>query len=94
MTGSYKPYLGTNTLKRSSTYKTEVKNLQLMLKALGYEPGEADGKYGSRTFDAVWSYQENTEWLDVDGECGLNTKTAIWEELTSLPSGCERLPGW
>jgi peptidoglycan hydrolase-like protein with peptidoglycan-binding domain len=58
-----------------------------MLFDLGYNPGSIDGIYGSLTASAVSAFQSEHN-LSVDGQCGRNTKTKIWEELDELPAGC------
>lgn len=90
LTGGYdaaKVYLSTSTLKVGYGTVRAVTNLQLMLADLGYSPGPIDGIYGSLTAAAVSIFQSDHS-LTVDGQCGRNTKTKIWEELDELPGGC------
>lgn len=84
---SAKVYLSSSTLKPGYGTVRAVTNLQYMLIDLGYNPGTVDGIYGSRTASAVSAFQSDNS-LTVDGQCGKNTKIAIWEALDSLPSGC------
>lgn len=85
---SAKVYLSTSTLKPGYGTVRAVTNLQYMLIDLGYNPGSVDGIYGPQTAAAVSAYQRDNGSLSVDGQCGKNTKIAIWEDLVSLPSGC------
>lgn len=54
----------------------EVRELQAMLAALGYDVGTVDGAFGSATESAVRAFQ-TTKGLTVDGICG----TATWAAL-------------
>ena len=64
-----------NTLKNGSR-GTQVKVLQFLLNELGYDCGEADGIFGSKTLTAVKAYQK-AKSLTVDGICGKNTWTKL-----------------
>lgn len=64
-----------NTLKNGSR-GTQVKVLQFLLNELGYDCGEADGIFGSKTLSAVKAYQK-AKSLTADGICGKNTWTKI-----------------
>ena len=54
----------------------QVKTVQQLLAAKGYEPGEADGIMGEATVGAVRAFQENSGLL-ADGEVGGDT----WSKL-------------
>lgn len=54
----------------------QVRTVQQLLAAKGYEPGEADGIMGEATVGAVRAYQENSGLL-ADGEVGGDT----WSKL-------------
>lgn len=54
----------------------DVKELQTMLEQLGYELGEIDGDFGSKTKNAVKAFQEDHN-CEVDGEVGKETLTAL-----------------
>ena len=82
-----KYYLSSSTLKPGYGTVRAVTNLQLMLDALGYNPGPIDGIYGPQTSAAVTAFQMAHN-LSPDGQCGKYTKTEIWACLPSLPSGC------
>ena len=64
-----------NTLKNGSR-GTQVKVLQFLLNELGYDCGEADGIFGSKTLAATKAFQK-AKSLTVDGICGKNTWTKI-----------------
>ena len=57
----------------------QVRTLQRLLAAGGYEPGEADGIMGSRTVEAVKKFQ-NDKGLLSDGEVGGETWTKLLRE--------------
>jgi hypothetical protein len=54
----------------------EVKALQERLNALGYDCGEADGVFGTRTKNAVVRFQTDHQ-LDPDGVVGRKTWAAL-----------------
>lgn len=54
----------------------QIKTVQQLLAAKGYEPGEADGIMGSQTVEAVKAFQGDMS-LEQDGEVGGQT----WEAL-------------
>ena len=60
--------LGSRTLKKGINGK-DVKELQIFLINLGYNPGTADGKFGDKTFNAVQAFQQDNE-LIIDGIFG------------------------
>ena len=64
----------------------DVKALQLRLLELGYEPGDADGKFGSGTREAVKAFQKRNN-LSVDGIAGRQTQSLLYspEALPPLP---------
>ena len=57
------------TLSRYGSTGTEVKNIQTVLKKLGYYTGSIDGIYGSGTRSAVTRFQRDCG-LSQDGICG------------------------
>lgn len=67
--------LGERTL-REDTEGADVKQLQEKLKALGYNPGTADGKYGDNTVAAVKAFQE-AKGLEADGVYGQKTHAEL-----------------
>ncbi len=95
LTGGYTAateYLYTYTLKEGANNNaTAVRNLQIMLLNLGYNPGPIDGIYGPLTSGAVEDFQSDTPGLAVDGQCGRYTKTEIWAALDYVPYGCVSL---
>ena len=56
------------TLREGSTGDL-VRDLQQTLKALGFDPGEADGVFGSRTVSAVTAFQ-SLHGVHVDNVVG------------------------
>jgi len=66
----------TMTTLRKGSRGTQVKVLQFLLNELGYDCGEADGIFGSKTTAALKAYQK-AKGLTVDGICGKNTWTRI-----------------
>lgn len=66
-----------NTLKRSSTVKTVVKNVQADLSRNTTYSLTHDGIFGSNTEKAAKEFQEDHD-LDVDGQVGKNTKTVLY----------------
>jgi hypothetical protein len=59
----------------------EVKNLQLSLTALGYNPGKADGSYGPSTQAAVAEFQK-ANGLAADGVVGTETLAKLQQALS------------
>ena len=57
------------TLSRYGSTGTEVRNIQSVLKRLGYYTGTVDGIYGAKTKSAVISFQRDCG-LTQDGICG------------------------
>ena len=55
----------------------DVEQLQLKLKAAGYDPGDIDGDYGKRTTEAVIAFQEDRPDLEDDGDAGPMTLGAL-----------------
>jgi carboxyl-terminal processing protease len=58
----------------------QVKNAQLILKGLGYDPGRDDGYYNSRTELSVKAFQ-NHSGLEVTGKIDKKTAAALEEEV-------------
>jgi peptidoglycan hydrolase-like protein with peptidoglycan-binding domain len=56
---------------------SEVKNMQEALTSLGYLAGNADGKFGAKTLEAVKSFQ-NGNGLKSDGKAGNQTLKALY----------------
>ena len=69
-------YTVTLSLLRSGSQGAQVRTVQQLLAAKGYEPGEADGIMGEATVGAVRAFQENSGLL-ADGEVGGDT----WSKL-------------
>ncbi len=63
----------------------EVSQLQKDLAGLGFYNNSIDGSFGSKTFDAVVSFQE-AQGLKMDGIFGPITKTALNKALSGVVS--------
>ena len=61
-----------------------VEHLQQKLKAVGYDPGQVDGSYGSRTAAAVRAFQEGCPDLAPDGIAGPITRAALMADHAAL----------
>lgn len=55
----------------------DVEQLQLRLKAVGYNPGDIDGSYGKQTAAAVLAFQADRPDLEDDGVAGPHTLAAL-----------------
>lgn len=67
---------GARALSKYGSRGTEVTQIQQRLQELGYDPGAADGIYGTRTQNAVIAFQKD-QGLDADGIAGKNTLAAL-----------------
>lgn len=67
--------LNVSVLKRGST-GYQVKALQALLNGYGFNCGNVDGDFGSKTYTGLCKYQ-NAVGLEVDGSCGPKT----WKSL-------------
>lgn len=67
-----------------------VRSLQIALGALGY-PLKGSGYFGGATDTAVSDFQKR-QVLDIDGECGPLTATAIDAAVAALNAGKKPLP--
>ena len=70
---------------RSGSVSTYVLILQDALNALGYVNGSLDGKFGTRTKNALTAWQRSVG-LTADGVCGCNS----WKKLTAACVGIGR----
>lgn len=73
-------------LSRYGSRGEEVKQIQTKLRAWGYYNGSVDGIYGSKTFQAVKSFQKKNG-LTVDGIAGSKTLSALGINSTNSSSG-------
>lgn len=67
---------GAKALSQYGSRGGEVTQIQQRLAELGYDPGAADGIYGTRTQNAVIAFQRD-QGLDADGIAGKNTLAAL-----------------
>lgn len=58
---------------------SQVKSMQAALVTLGYLTGNADGKFGDKTLEAVKSFQKGNG-LNSDGKAGNQTLTALYNK--------------
>ncbi len=72
-----------NTIRKGST-GAPVINLQNILMALGFNPGPADGIYGTSSENAVKQFQQSNN-LAADGVVGPNTWAALCKSLVQTP---------
>lgn len=63
-----------------------IREIQLALRAAGYDPGASDGKMGPRTKAAVRDFQL-AHGLEADGKVGPRTWSKLESFLKNAPSG-------
>lgn len=68
----------------------EVEQLQLKLKAAGYDPGEIDGDYGPKTTAAVLTFQLDRPDVDDDGLAGPQTMGALNAAISLMKPAADR----
>jgi hypothetical protein len=78
-------------LKPGST-GPEVEQLQIKLKACGYDPGDVDGDYGAKTTAAVLAFQMDRPDIDDDGIAGPHTQGALDAALVRRKPASDVLP--
>lgn len=66
-----------NRIIRPGYRGDDVKSIQQLLIAAGYDPGSADGVYGPKTQAAVAAFQAAYGGLTVDGKIGPSTRDAL-----------------
>ena len=71
------------TIRKGST-EAPVVNLQNILVALGFNPGPADGIFGTSSENAVKQFQQSNN-LAADGVVGPNTWAALCKSLAQTP---------
>ncbi|WP_044641270.1 S41 family peptidase [Risungbinella massiliensis] len=69
------PPVGTKVIRQDEN-STQVKNLQVILDALGYNPGRKDGYFDGRTLNAVKSFQQ-IAGIPATGEVDLETSNRL-----------------
>ena len=69
---------GTYNTLRNGDSSTAVKNMQYVLKELGYYDGSVDGDYGDTTEDAVRAFQIRNNLSPVDGIAGNKTLQRLY----------------
>ncbi|OFW67132.1 MAG: hypothetical protein A2Z12_03630 [Actinobacteria bacterium RBG_16_68_21] len=77
----------TDRLLAAGATGAEVRDLQHVLAALGFDPGPTDGVYGSRTTSAVRSFQRAQQLL-VDGLFGASSRNALLNRFGVADTRC------
>ncbi len=72
--------IDTDTVYERDMNNSQVKNIQLMLRGLGYDPGREDGFYNEATERAVSRFQQDHS-LTVSGKVDSKTAALLQEEL-------------
>lgn len=72
------------TLKQGSQ-GSDVEQLQIKLKAAGFDPGDVDGDYGAKTTAAVLAFQKARPRLAADGGAGPLTLAALDAAVAKKP---------
>ena len=65
-----------NLLKKGC-YGPQVANMQRLLKAHGFDPGDVDGVFGDETYTALEAFQ-TAAGIGIDGEWGGESFNAMW----------------
>lgn len=76
---------------RAGSVGTRTRAVQDALKAQAYDPGEPDGKFGTKTTQAVWAFQA-LHGLAKDGIVGPETEAAILAKAPQAMLRPERGP--
>lgn len=71
----------------------EIRTMQTMLKALGYNVGSIDGGYGSKT-DAAFTAWLNDKGMDGIGGVSLGHMRLLLEDFISIGGNVDDLPAW
>ena len=69
-------------LLKNGTVSGDVTLFEVFMKKLGYYTGDIDTTYGNGCVKACKAYQ-TAKGLKVDGQCGVNTWTAIYNDMSS-----------
>ena len=70
-------YLVRVNLLKKSCYGPQVANMQRLLKAHGFDPGDVDGVFGDETYAALEAFQ-TAAGIQIDGEWGGESFNAMW----------------
>jgi len=76
----YATYVSSDPELKRDMNNEQVRNLQIVLEGLGYDPGRKDGYYSTKTEQAVKSFQADHD-LTVTGRVDQATAEAINEQL-------------
>ncbi|HZG75967.1 MAG TPA: S41 family peptidase [Paenibacillus sp.] len=77
------PIVGTDVVMKENEFSDDIKTVQTMLKALGFDPGREDGFFDAGTTEAVKRYQ-TAEKLDVTGIASGETTRALILDIREL----------
>lgn len=66
-----------------------MQGVQTALQKLGFDPGQADGKDGPRTQQAVRAFQANVT-IKIDGIVGPETRQALMDQLSTRAASPEQ----
>ncbi|NLJ98983.1 MAG: hypothetical protein GX320_06950 [Tissierellia bacterium] len=88
MTLAFAPMVdaSSNRLLRLGSRGSDVRTLQQRLNSLGYNCGNADGIFGTRTYNAVRAFQSKNG-LAVDGIVGKDTRSKLFSGSTTPSRG-------
>ena len=75
--------LGEPVWKKTSANSEMLRNMQVGLSKLGFDPGPADGKNGPKTRDAIRQYQKKHNLL-VDGQASKELARHIQQKVDKL----------
>lgn len=70
-----------------------IKSLQEALDICGYKPGRQDGTMGRRTRSAIRDFQKEAS-IDVDGDVGPQTRSALARKLNEVAVRAQHLAGF
>ncbi|MNW04748.1 Carboxy-terminal processing protease CtpA precursor [compost metagenome] len=76
------PYVSPDKEWKQDSYATEVKSIQVMLAALGFDPGRKDGYFDGKTAEAVKAFQ-SAQGLQATGAAGGDTLRKMMELLAA-----------
>lgn len=76
------PYVSPDKEWKQDSYATEVKSIQIMLSALGFDPGRKDGYFDGKTAEAVKAFQ-TAQSLEANGVAGGGTIRKMTELLAA-----------
>lgn len=85
------PISNESSLLTKGSVGSAVKTLQIMLNACGFNCGQIDGNFGSKTYAALRAFQK-ASGLVVDGEYGPKSKAALEAAYAKINQPKETVP--